>query len=152
MSLMFVPFIIIRSKNSHHMHCIWWAHSSISFSNWYLKYLTLIYSATPVSYVHKHTHFGFYPHVYSATVLPYAIAFSILLFYHLVYICYIIHSYHILTHCIFCCYCVILMDCISRCYYVIQSVLLYTGCFTHYFFYPLYILDIPPVRSEFPVT
>jgi hypothetical protein len=34
-------------------------------------------------YVHKHKHFGFYPHVYSATVLPYAIAFSILLFYHL---------------------------------------------------------------------
>jgi hypothetical protein len=70
-------------------------------------------------YVHKHTHFGFYLHVYSATVLPYAIAFFILLFYRLGHILYSIHFYHVLTHCTF------------RCYYVIQSVLLYTRCFTH---------------------
>jgi hypothetical protein len=77
---------------------------------------------------------------YSATVLPYAIAFSILVFYHPVHNVYIIHFYHILTHCTSCCY------------YVIQSVLFCTMCFTQKFFYLLYILDIPPIRYVFQVT
>jgi hypothetical protein len=51
-------------------------------------------------YVYKHTDFGFYPHVYSATLLAYDTTFSILLFYHLGHILYIIYFYHILTHCI----------------------------------------------------
>jgi hypothetical protein len=95
-------------------------------------YFTSIYTAILLVHVHKHTHFGFYPHVYSATVLPYSIPFSILLFHHLGHIFYIVGFYHILTHCIFCIYCVILLtNYTSRCYYDIQLVLLYTGCFTN---------------------
>jgi hypothetical protein len=48
-------------------------------------------------------------HHQGVKVLPYVIAFSILLFYYLWNILYIIHFYHILTHCIFWCYCVILL-------------------------------------------
>jgi hypothetical protein len=68
--LTFVPCIIRRSKNNQH------------------------------SYVHKHMQFGFYPHVYSATVLPYAIAFPISLFYHLghIFMLYIFTIFYLIVH------------------------------------------------------
>jgi hypothetical protein len=57
------------------------------------------------------------------SILPYAIAFSILLVYQLEHMLYIKHVYHILTHFISCCYYlyVTLTHCTSCCYYIILT-------------------------------
>jgi hypothetical protein len=116
----------------HIFYIIWLVHSSILFSNRYLKYFTWIYTAILPVYVHKHTHFGFLPSriiCHSITLCYRILHFN---FYHLGHIfIYIIHFDQILTLCVFCCHCVILAHCTCRCYVVIQSVLSYARCFTH---------------------
>jgi hypothetical protein len=81
----------------------------------------------------------------SVWVLRYAIAFSILLVYHLGHRLYIIHVYQILTRCTSCCFC----HCNSCTPCLRHSICFILHKVFNTLIIMLYILDTPPNRSVF---